>query len=389
MSVQASAAATRNPLFRPIWRNRPVRWTVAVLLVVLLVLLTVTVFRGSVVRQRAEDPRSSTAAGAGALGRLLTDEGIAISTVDRVEDALARLDASTTLVVARPQQVSAEQARQLLARRPGRLILLRPTTVALEAFGVPATAVAARNGVFQPACTLPEAALAGPVEIDDAVAGYRSIGPAGAVCYPTGAGYGYLRAPAVSYQVEVVAGGVSNAALAREGNAAFAMDLFGSEPKLVWLMASTSGSGNGSSGGPSDRPPTLLPSWWEIAVVQAAIALVVVGIWRGRRLGPIMTESLPVTVRASETVEGHGRLYQRLTARDRAAASLRSATIRRLSRSFGSSDPLALSEVVGQRTGRTAAEVHRLLAGPEPTTDDELVALASRLDRIEGEARHG
>ena len=56
------------------------------------------------------------------------------------------------------------------------------------------------------------------------------------------------------------------------------------------------------------------------------MAFLVVGVWRGRRLGPIMTEPLPVTVRAAETVEGHGRLYHRLNARDRAANALRAGS---------------------------------------------------------------
>ncbi len=84
------------------------------------------------------------------------------------------------------------------------------------------------------------------------------------------------------------------------------------------------------------KAPTLLPPWWQIAVVQAFLGLVVVGIWRGRRLGPILVEPLPVAVRAAETVEGHGRLYHRLGARDRAAEALRSGTRARLGRAYGS-----------------------------------------------------
>jgi hypothetical protein len=58
----------RLSLGRRIWRSRSARWIGATLLVALLVLVTIAVFQGSVVRERAEDPRSSTRRGAGALG---------------------------------------------------------------------------------------------------------------------------------------------------------------------------------------------------------------------------------------------------------------------------------------------------------------------------------
>jgi hypothetical protein len=381
-----ATAVPRISLSRRIWRNRPARWIGATLGVTLLVLVTIAVFQGSVGRQRAEDPRSSTRQGAGALGQLLSDQGIQISTADQVVEATERLDSSTTLVVARPGQLTADEARQLMDRQPHRVILLRPPAAALEAFGVQAEATPPRPGVFGPDCTLDAAMLAGPIDVDDPVAGYRASGLTEAACYPTGTGYAYLRATGTLGTLDLVGGGLSNAAIGKEGNAAFAMNLLGSQPRLVWLMATHAPEGGGPTGG--GQEPTLLPGWWEIGVVQAAVALIVVGIWRGRRLGPILTEPLPVTVRASETVEGHGRLYYRLAARDRAAAALRTATRLRLSRSFGVADDSGvLTEAIARRTARSPSEISRLLSGPAPATDDELVTLANHLDRLEREAR--
>jgi hypothetical protein len=379
-------APPRVPVGRRIWRSRPARWIGATLGVTLLVLVTIAVFQGTVGRQRAEDPRSSTRQGAGALAQLLSNVGIRISTADRVAEASDRLDSSTTLVVARPGQLTAAEARQLMDRHPGRIILLRPPAAALETFGVQAEATPPRPGVFQPDCPLEAAMLAGPVQVDDPVAAYRASGLTEAACYPSGAGYAYLRAAGTLGTLDLVGGGLSNAAIGEEGNAAFAMNLLGSQPRLVWLMATRAPEAGGSTGG--GREPTLLPSWWQIGVVQAAVALVVVGIWRGRRLGPILTEPLPLTVRASETVEGHGRLYYRLAARDRAAEALRTATRLRLSRSFGvADDPGVLAEAVARRTARSPTEISQLLSGPAPATDDQLVALANHLDRLEREAR--
>jgi hypothetical protein len=382
-----AATTARASLSRRIWRNRPARWIGATLLVAVLVLVTIAAFQGSVGRQRAEDPRSSTRQGAGALGQLLSDEGIRISTVERVEEALGQLDSSTTLVIARPGRLTAAEARQLMGRQPARVILLRPPAAALAAFGVQAQAKPPQAGVFQPACSLEAATLAGPIVVDDPLAGYLTSGLAEAACYPTGDGYAYLRVAGALGTLDLIGGGLSNAAIGSEGNAAFAMNLLGSQPKLVWLMAAATSEAGGSTGGGATQP-TLLPSWWQIGVVQAVVALVVVCIWRGRRLGPILTEPLPVTVRASETVEGHGRLYYRLAAGDRAAEALRKATRQRLSRSFGAADdPVVLSDAVARRTARSPAEISRLLTGPAPATDDELVALASHLDRLEQEAR--
>ena len=54
-------------------------------------------------------------------------------------------------------------------------------------------------------------------------------------------------------------------------------------------------------------------------VWQLWLVVVLVALWKGRRLGPLVAEQLPVVVRASETVEGRGRLYRSRRARDRAA----------------------------------------------------------------------
>ena len=52
--------------------------------------------------------------------------------------------------------------------------------------------------------------------------------------------------------------------------------------------------------------------------------------WRGRRLGPLVVENLPVVVRASETMEGRARLYQKSSARLHALDALRIGAIQRL-----------------------------------------------------------
>lgn len=331
-------------------------------------------------QQRSDDPRSSTATGAGALAQLLRDQGVGLSTVDGVDEAARFTDATSSLVVANPDRLSAAEAARLVAAAPGRLVLLRPRQAALAAFGVPATVVDTTGGVSAPGCGDPDAQRAGSIAVSDAAPSYRPSVTPDSACYPTGPGFAQLRLPLGAVRVDLLGGGLGNSQLAHEGNASFATSALGSQPRVVWLMATRAAV-------PGTRKPTLLPGWWEMAVVQAFLAVVVLGVWRGRRLGPILVEALPVTVRASETVVGHGRLYYRLGARARAAQALRAAAQRRLARRFGHAhDPDQLSAVLAGRTGRDVRSVYDVLYGAPPEDDGQLRDLAVELDQLEQEA---
>lgn len=377
-------------------RHRWILWCAALVGVAALIVLMIGSYRHQVTVQRADDPRSTTGAGAKALAQMLEDSGVQVEATDSVDDAVARSDSSTLLVVASADRLTGEQAARIGGATYGRLVLLRPGAVGLRAFGIPADTAVRTVQTVDPACDEPAAELAGVIDAGDYSYDYVSIGATVSVrCYPAGEGAGWLRVGGPFGPVDIVAGGVSNDVLAQEGNAAFGMNVFGSHPRIVWLMAQQA-----AAAGEQAQGPGLLPAWWPPAVVQAFVALVVVGIWRGRRLGPILREPLPVSVRAAETVQGHGRLYARIGARDRAGEALRAGVRDRLSRAYGlatslhstsehptEDDRLALSAAVAARTGRPAPEVHRLLFGPPPGTDDELTALAQHLDRLEQEAR--
>ena len=96
-------------------------------------------------------------------------------------------------------------------------------------------------------------------------------------------------------------------------------------------------------------------------------------------------------VRASETVEGRGRLYRSHRARDRAAAALRTATLQRLLPRLGlgpgASAP-AVVTTVAQRSGADPGFVSHHLFGPPPATDNDLLQLARALDEIERQVAH-
>lgn len=364
------------------WTARRTGWLVGVLVAVTLVVLAMVVTVGRANRQQADDPRSTTPAGAGALGALLAAEGVRLTTTSSLDDALAAAGPARAVVVANGDRVAEADADRLLRAGYGRVVLLRPSTPALARFGVRAEARSPGGEVAGPDCPVPAAAQAGSVVFDDLRASYRATGPADFACYPTReGGHAYLRVgTGTPTSVELVGGGLSNDLLDQPGNAAFALNVLGAQAEVTWFMA--------RPGSPTATPPPLLPPWWPIAGAQAAVAFGIVAVWRGRRLGPIMTEPLPVTVRAAETVEGHGRLYHRLDAYDRAAAALRAGTLARLGRAYGqASDPLALSAALADRTGLDPVAVRRILVDARPAGENDLVSLARDLDRLEQEAR--
>jgi hypothetical protein len=93
-----------------------------------------------------------------------------------------------------------------------------------------------------------------------------------------------------------------------------------------------------------------------------------------------------VVVRASETVEGRGRLYRSRRARDSAAAALRAAVLQRVLARLGlgtQSDPVAVVEALAQRIHYEPTVIEHALYGPPPTDDTELVNLSRLLDDIE------
>lgn len=385
LAADLVAPPRRRLTLRGLWRRKGLRWIAALLLVVGLIVFTGLLLLGRAEARQADDPRSAGRSGAAAVAQLLRDEGVQIEVTTSVDSAVDDAAQDTTLVVANAELLSVADAQRLAGSSYARLVLLAPSGQALAALAPGVRAVSPGDAGAQPSCTDADAVRAGAMgALDHAYAG----GSADTVCYPSGDGFGYLRTGGTpeAPRAVVVGGGWANDQLAVAGNASLVTAALGGQPKITWLMA-TRDADQVSTPGDTGRAPTLLPPWWGPATAQAFVAVLILGIWRGRRLGPILTERLPVRVRASETVEGHGRLYYSLGARDRAAAALRRGTGQRLGRRFGHRDnPDQLTQLLAARTGRDARAVHSLLFGPPPETDDQLVTLAEQLDHLEQEA---
>ena len=197
-----------------------------------------------------------------------------------------------------------------------------------------------------------------------------------------------VRYRAAGRTVTLLGSGVplTNAALAQRGNAALALNLLRGSPRIVWLVPS---------------PPAVtaagqkslfqeIPGPAYLVTVQLFVAAGLAALWRTRRLGPLVAEPLPVVVRASETVEGHGRLYRSRRSRGRAAEVLRDAARHRITARLAlpaGADAAAVCAAVAALTGREPGAVRAILYGPAPRDDAALVALGQDIDALEGEVR--
>ena len=121
-----------------------------------------------------------------------------------------------------------------------------------------------------------------------------------------------------------------------------------------------------------------------------ACALVV---WRGRRLGPLAREPLPVEVKSVETTRNLGRLYRRSGDRSHAAAALRAASRVSLAARLHlprQADATLVATAVADHTGRPVDEVVVTARpdAPPPAHDRDLTDLAQRLAALDREVSH-
>jgi hypothetical protein len=179
---------------------------------------------------------------------------------------------------------------------------------------------------------------------------------------------------------------MTNQELDHLGNAALMLRALGRDETLVWYVPSASDASSGTETGVGLGD--VLPPWAGVLVLQLLVLTGALALWRGRNLGPVVTEPLPVTVRAAEATIGRGRLYRKARSRGHAAAALRAGAATRtatrlgLPRSAGATDVI---DAVARATGRTIEQVAGLLYGPPPTDDTGLLRLARQLDELESE----
>ena len=171
---------------------------------------------------------------------------------------------------------------------------------------------------------------------------------------------------------------------ARGPAAALALGLLGENPRLVWYQPDIDDYAFESDGTLASRQA----DWYLPLVVLLLLVGVAAALWKGRRMGPVVVENLPVEVRSSETMEGRARLYERGGARDHALDTLRTATVARLARTIGLSRTASSDEVItacAAVTGRDRAGLDALLRTAGAVDDRAFVHLSDELLRLERE----
>lgn len=379
-----------GPIGPPSWRR--FRWP-ALLALALVALAVAGVLARAGGNAGALDPDGVSAQGSRAVAVLLRERGVAVQRVSTVDAAVAasRTGGPATVFVPVPSRVPPADLVRLPAAGGG-LVLVAPNNSTLTALAPDVRPVGVEPVRERPAsCAAPAAVLAGSAELGGQA--YAIPAPVGAAvgCYPAGEGAALVLGAGGGRMTLVgTSRPFTNEGLARTGNAALAIGLLGSGSRVLWLLPRPAELAAGSSG--KRGLVDLLPDRLLLALAQSLLALVLFAAWRARRLGGVVAEALPVTVRGIETTEGRARLYRASGARASAAAALRTGAARRLASRVGlGADPApeALVEAISARTTRPSGELRDLLygCGSAPPDTAGLVRLADDLDTIAAEVR--
>ncbi|CAO5147649.1 DUF4350 domain-containing protein [Frankia sp. AiPs1] len=389
----------------------------AVVAALVLVFLLLAVFTAGTSGGEPLDIRSAKPQGARALAEILRARGVSIIATQSPSMGVQPTEAASTIVVLQPGRLDRDTLTGLLGQvwQGSDVVLVDADGAVLDALDVGVhPADDDPGGDADPGCALPEATVAGTVPFEGARAYApvaRATGSAGGspgpdsgrgdmrvvLCYgdsPQAARLAVLTpdrrsavtggtprsgspggdasqaAPAGRLVLLGSADFLTNHRLDREGSAALALGLLARHPTLIWLTPAA----DGHDGVDRRGAVSLVPLGVRWAVLQIAVVLILLALWRGRRLGPPVPEPLPVLVRAAESVEGHGRLYASARARDRAADALRAGGRLRLAERIGlplrtgpagtpEPDPVALVASVAEQTGRSPSEIGSLLYG--------------------------
>jgi hypothetical protein len=368
MSITSMTTAT-GPTARSVTRSA--RGPVLVVLALVLTGFLIAAYIGTG-PQDPYNPDAYTPDGAHAITALLQNRNVPVRRVETVEAVDRRAD--TTVFVPIAQALTASELGRL-AGAPGRLVIVGATQSQLDEVASDVSDAAEIDvSTRDPACALPVAVRAGDVEIGGVT--YRTDAAA-TECYAAAG-----RATLLQRERLTLLGSgdlFTNARLDKRGNAALALGLLGAGTDVQWLLPRPGARTVDSQHSLNDLIPTAV----KLAVLQLFVAIGLLALWRARRLGAVVTEPLPVVVRAAEAVEGRSRLYRASRSRATAAEALRAGARDRLARRLGLGPETSRHAVVAAvvaHTGGDPAAVDALLYGAAPTSDDALVELADNLD---------
>jgi hypothetical protein len=310
----------------------------------LLLALVVAVWLGTGARTSTPmDPDNPGGDGARALAQVLGDDGVDVTTVRSATDLDDADVAGATIVVVDPYNLGESTIDRLLAKGEAadRLVVVGLGPGLTELFGVGQSTTVDLNKGREAGC----ATYDGLTLTADTATAYDEDG-----CFdgPHGA---LLAEPRDGLVLMGADQALTNDQVLRGDNAAVALRLLGQSDRLVWYVPSY----EDLLGSDSVSLRSLLPDWLVPGLVLAGLALGAVVLWRGRRLGALATEPLPVVVKAAETTRSLGRLYRRSNDRGHAAEALRRSARTRLAERLrlGSTAPADASSLAVPAAART------------------------------------
>jgi hypothetical protein len=370
--------------------KRAVFW-VGVGVFVLLVAVVAFATAGSGVQGDPLDPENPAPAGAMALAEVLKQQGVEVTVTDSLEattDAIVD-PATTTLVLHDVNDILDADQSSVAASLASVVVLIDPYFEALDSIAPELAQAGAVSGELTADCSVSAVQKAGSVS--GGGTGFRVIdADARAVTCLRSADDVYSLIELTRDEGTLIVLGtteaLSNEHVIERGNAALALNLLGGTPNLVWYQP-------GIDDVADTTPATLgelTPAWVTPVLSLLVITFIVAAIWRGRRFGPLVIENLPVTVRASETMLGRARLYEKSSSRLRALDALRIGTIQRLATLCGLPRVASVDEVIAAAAAIAHAqpgEVRRILVDAQPASDHDLLALSDQLLALEREVQ--
>lgn len=331
------------------------------------------------------DPANPGDNGSEAVASVLADQGVRVHPLERPAAlASAHPGADAAILVPRPREISADRLRALLRAHTGaaRVILIAPTSTQLAAV-FPGSHITGGTPTTATSCSL---SWAHDLRFPQSSRWYAGLPPEAANCFGEPGNAPVFELPAGPEHPNVLVLGSANPlfndTVTDADNAAIALRALGQNNQLYWY-----------SGGfdPLAEPESVAPRWVKPAVWLLGASVLLLMFWRGRRLGKLVTEPLPVVVRANETTLARGQLYRKSRDSAAMARTLRAGTRGRLTTTLGlapRTPPDRLVEEVARITGRRTEEVAGLLldrgGDPGPRA---LPEFARELTALERQAR--
>jgi hypothetical protein len=326
--------------------------------------------------------------GAKALVEVLRQQGVTVIVTDTLgatRDAVASASDTTIMLYDDSDYLSAAKLTELRGLAD-HIIVVHPSFAQLKALAPAVHLAGTADATMKADCDLPAVTKAGTVTAGGF--GYRVDASAtdATRCLGSGKGiYSLVRLPTDTGDITFLGtvNALTNQHIIEDGNAALALNLLGATPRLIWYLPTIDDVAT-VSGPPSIASAS--PAWVIPLSLLAFIVVIAAAVWRGRRFGPLVVERLPVTVRASETMEGRARLYEKSSARLRALDSLRIGALERLARTCGLPRTATTDDVIDAvvtATSRPVADIRALLIESVPRSDSELVRMSDELLLLE------